>query len=101
MSITNSTRRKNGKQYNNIASIMALPKGMTVNLLEDTYHFDFEDVETWRNWNKIPTWIQDRIKKADNYVSSGVEKYVTEYEEAVKDMEQSNVELNSDDDLPF
>lgn len=92
---------KNGKQYNNIASIMALPKGMTVNLLEDTYHFDFEDVETWRNWNKIPTWIQDRIKKADNYVSSGVEKYVTEYEEAVKDMEQSNVELNSDDDLPF
>lgn len=51
---------KNGKQYNNIASIMALPKGMTVNLLEDTYYFDFEDVETWRNWNKIPTWIQDR-----------------------------------------
>lgn len=92
---------KNGKQYNNIASIMALPKGMTIELLTDTYHFDFEDMETYKNWSKIPTWIQDRIKKADNYISSGVEKYVTEYDEALKDMEQTSTDLTSVDDLPF
>ena len=65
---------KNGKQYNNIAGIMSLPKGTTVETLDNTYHFDIEDASTYNNWEKIPGWIQERIKKADNYVGSDLEK---------------------------
>lgn len=95
---------KNGNTYNNISSIMALPKGMTIELLEETSHFDVEDVETWKNWGKIPSWIQDKIKKADNYQESGLDKFVTEYEESIKEQEGKQEEQNEDipqDDLPF
>lgn len=96
---------KNGKQYNNIASIMALPKGTKIEELENTYYLDITDEATWINWGKVPTWIQDKIKKADNYVSTKLDKYVEEYEQAVKEMKEDNenktTELNSDDDLPF
>lgn len=92
---------KNGKQYNNIASIMALPKGSNIETLNNTYHFDLEDTATWTNWDKIPQWIQDKVKKAENYVSTGLEKYVTQYEEAVKEMETTDADLIASDDLPF
>lgn len=95
---------KNGNTYNNISSIMALPKGMTIELLEETSHFDVEDVETWKNWGKIPSWIQDKIKKADNYQESGLDKFVAEYEESIKEQEGKQEEQNENvlqDDLPF
>lgn len=95
---------KNGNTYNNISSIMALPKGMTIKMLEETSHFDVEDVETWKNWGKIPSWIQDKIKKADNYQESGLDKFVAEYEETIKEQEGKQEEQNEDipqDDLPF
>lgn len=88
---------KNGKQYNNIASIMALQKGSTVEGLKEIYYFDLENKETWNNWNKIPNWIQERIKKADNYSSSGLEEYIAGNEMATTETD----ELVSDDDLPF
>lgn len=91
---------KNGKQYNNIASIMALPKGSQVEELSNTYHFDIEDEETYTNWERIPNWIQERIKKADNYIDSTLEKYVLEYENNVKEV-KTDSELSADDDLPF
>lgn len=95
---------KNGNTYNNISSIMALPKGMTIELLNETSHFDIEDVATWINWSKIPNWIQDKIKKADNYQESGLDKYVSEYEETVKEQEGKQVENYEnipDDSLSF
>jgi len=91
---------KNGKQYNNIASIMALPKGSQIEELSNTYHFDIEDEGTYTNWEKIPNWIQERIKKADNYVDSTLEKHVLEYENNVKEVKTNN-ELETQDDLPF
>lgn len=91
---------KNGKQYNNIASIMALPKGSQIEELSNTYHFDIEDEETYINWERIPNWIQERIKKADNYIDSTLEKYVLEYENNVKEV-KTDSELSADDDLPF
>lgn len=91
---------KNGKQYNNIAGIMSLPKGTTVEELKDTYHFDIEDESTYMNWEKIPGWIQERIKKADNFVESNLEKFVLEYENNVKEVNVSD-ELEATDDLPF
>ena len=94
---------KNGKQYNDIASIMALPKGTTIEPLERTSHFDIEDVETWKNWHEIPGWIQDKIKKSQNYTSSGLEQFVKEYEEMTSEdnTQQSNGSIASQDDLPF
>ena len=94
---------KNGKKYNNIASIMALPKGTNIEELESVSHLDIEDVETWKNWSKVPTWIQDKIKKAQNYQSSGLEGFVKEYEETAKtDNKPENTQpIAPDDDLPF
>lgn len=94
---------KNGKKYNNIASIMALPKGSNVTTSDKTSHFDLENVETWNNWKDIPNWIQEKIKKAQNYQSSGLEQFVKEYEAMTKeDSTQKGMDpIASDDDLPF
>lgn len=96
---------KNGNTYNNISSIMALPKGTVVEGLEDTCHFDMEDESTWNNWYRIPTWIQDRIKKAENYEETGLNKFVENYEEFVKEQESNKQSTDSEilpaDDLPF
>lgn len=89
----------NGKQYNNIGAIMALPKGMEGQTLENTFHFDIEDENTYVNWEKIPGWIQERIKKAENYVGTLLEKYVLEYENQIKEVIMDNLEPG--DDLPF
>lgn len=91
---------KNGKQYNNIAGIMSLPKGTVIEPLPNTYHFDIEDESTYMNWMSIPTWIQEKIKKADNYVGSNLEKFVLEYENNIKEV-NSNTEFDTEDDLPF
>lgn len=93
---------KNGKQYNNIAGIMSLPKGTIISPLDDVYYFDIENMETWSNWGRITKWIQERIKKAENFESSGLKKYVEEYEEVIKEQEEKDPELKSaNDDLPF
>lgn len=90
---------KNGKSYNNIASIMALPKGTEVDRLDNTYYFDIETTDSWKNWTKIPQWIQDRIKKAINYKNSGLEEYVAGIKE---DNEETETEMFAPiDDLPF
>lgn len=96
---------KNGNTYNNISSIMALPKGTTVEGLEDTCHFDLEDESTWNNWYRIPTWIQEKIKKAENYVETGLNTFVENYEQFLKEQEKNKQvtddELVPEDDLPF
>lgn len=96
---------KNQKQYNNIAGIMSLPKGTTLDTsTNETYHFDIENVETWTNWNKISKWVQEKIKKATNYENSGLKKYVEEYEATAKEVaeKESNQDLDTpSDDLPF
>lgn len=95
---------KNGKQYNNIASIMALPRGTTINELDNTYYLDLENAETWNNWSKISNWIQERIKKADNYESSGMSQYVEQYESEVNQKQENksnDFSLDTSDDLPF
>ena len=100
---------KNGKKYNNIASIMALGKGMQIAPLEETCHFDLEDEETFVNWGYVPRWVQEKIKKAQNYTSSGLESYVKDYEAALKEAENfssSDIAYGENyggnvDDLPF
>ena len=94
---------KNGKTYNNISAIMAMPKGMTVSTLDEITIFITNNAETWQNWEKIPKWIQDKIKKSEGYENSDLKKYVDDYE---KMTEKSNITetdevIAPDDDLPF
>lgn len=94
---------KNGKTYNNISAIMAIPKGMTVSTLDEITIFITNNAETWQNWEKIPKWIQDKIKKSEGYENSDLKKYVDDYE---KMTEKSNITetdkvIAPDDDLPF
>lgn len=96
---------KNNKKYNNIAGIMSLPKGSNVPILEDTYYFDMENAETWENYCKIPNWIQEKIKKAENLASTGLDRYIKEYDETLKEQSKQE-EYDSEiiapaDDLPF
>lgn len=92
---------RNGKTYNNIASIMALPKGTQAEQLDNTYHFDIENMETWSNWTKIPQWIRDRIKKAENYQTSGLEEYVAGIQEETTQETETDMSITPEDDLPF
>lgn len=94
---------KNGKTYNNISAIMAMPKGMQVESLDETTVFITNDQETWRNWEKIPNWIREKIKKSEKFEGTELAKYVEEFEK----LEELNKESNNDgvialeDDLPF
>jgi hypothetical protein len=99
---------RNGKSYNNIAGIMSLPKGTEIKGVENAYYFDIETESTWIHYKNIPNWIREKIKKANNYESSGLKDYV----EMVEDMEKNGnsdvtvnpVAVNSsvpNDDLPF
>lgn len=101
---------KNNKKYNNIAGIMSLPKGMKVEGLDDTYYFDMTNAETWKNYCRIPNWIQEKIKKAENLESTSFDIYIQEYDEMMKEQEgkqqESNDSSNTEiiapaDSLPF
>lgn len=96
-------KESNGKQYNNIAGIMALAKGMTVEQLPETIVFDMEEQESWNNYHKVPGWIKEKIKKAINFEETGFNKYVEEYEKEHGEEEIPSYDkvMDSDDDLPF
>lgn len=95
----------NGKTYTNIVSIMALPKGITVSKLEETTVFDTCDESTWKNYEKIPKWMQDRIKQAENLSETGLDIFIKEFEEVQKEIQDKKEEKsetdNINDNLPF
>lgn len=97
------TKERAGKSdVNNISGIMSLPKGNSVDKLNDTdlVYFDIEDASTYKQFEKTPKWIQEVIKQAENYESSGLKKYVEEnVKEEVTDGEY--ITVDDTDDLPF
>lgn len=102
-------QERNGKTYTNIAAIMALPKGIKVDQVEDTYIFDSYEPETWNNYDKIPNWIKEKIKKCLNIEETGLNSFIKDYEEMQKEKEGKQQEENHaneeieipDDELPF
>lgn len=96
-------KESNGKQYNNIAGIMALAKGMQVEQLDETIVFDMEEQESWNNYHKVPGWIKEKIKKAINLAETGFDKYIADYEKEHGEEEIPSYDkvIESDDDLPF
>ena len=102
---------KNGKNYNNISAIMALPKGMKVDPLEETVVFITNNPETWGNYEKVPKWIREKIKKSEGFEGSELSQYITEFEAAEEQNKTEKTEseettlpegvMAPDDDLPF
>lgn len=97
------TKERAGKSdVNNISGIMSLPKGNNVDKLNDAdlVYFDIEDVSTYKQFERIPKWVQEVIKQAENYEESGLKKYV---EENVKEVSEEDEFITVDDteDLPF
>lgn len=99
---------KNGKTYVNIAAIMAIPKGMKVEPVKDIYVFDITETETWNNYDKIPNWIKEKIKKALNLAETQLDLYIKDYEEMKKEQEgkkedtqNENIDDLNDKPLPF
>lgn len=87
--------------YNDIGGIMALPKGNNIEKLEDKdlLMLDLEDPNTYVYFKNVPKWIQDRIKQAENYESSGLKKYV---EENIKeDDDREYITVDTSNELPF
>lgn len=104
------TIEKNGKSYTNIASIMGLPKGMTVQLLDNIIEFYTTNSETWENLKYIPKWMIEKIKKAEQYEGSELQSYIDKLQaEQNKEENNTNKETKNttegviapDDDLPF
>lgn len=106
-----NAQEKNGKTYTNIAAIMAIPKGTKIDTVDDTYIFDTYEPESWNNYDKIPNWIKEKIKKALNITETGLAVYIKDYEEMQKEQEGKQEEAipeiseeeleNIGDDLPF
>lgn len=97
------TKERAGKSdVNNISGIMSLPKGNNVDKLNDAdlVYFDIEDVSTYKQFERIPKWVQEVIKQAENYEESGLKKYV---EENVKEVSEEDefITVDDTDDLPF
>lgn len=102
-------QEKNGRTYTNIAAIMAIPKGTKVDSIDETYIFDTYDEKTWNNYEKIPNWIKEKIKKALNIAETKLDIFIKDYEEEQKEKEgkQDEEKTNEEDievpqdDLPF
>ena len=103
---------KNGKTYTVIAAIMAIPKGMKVEKIDNVYVFNTYDPSTWVNYDLIPNWIKEKIKKAMNLAETELDMYIKDYEEQKEELEGKAIDTNKtetegtdyilpNDDLPF
>ena len=58
------------KTYANIASIMGLPKGMKTGVpVNPIVDFDLNADDALTKLNTLPTWVQDKVKKSENYAA--------------------------------
>lgn len=85
--------------YNDIAGIMALPKGIAVPKLTDheLIMLDLEDSNTFQYIHKVQNWIQDRVKQATNFEVSGLKKYMEEHQED----EEGFVAVEAEENISF
>lgn len=95
---------KNGKVYTNIASIMAIQKGLQVEKLDEVFVFDSYDDTTWDNLLKVPKWIVEKIKKCLNQEETGLNLFLKDLEALQEEQEgKKNESLSGETniELPF
>lgn len=89
---------------NTISAIMSVIKGTKVDKLkeEDLIVIDLEEAETFKKISKVPSWIQESMKRAKNYEESGLKKYM---DENIKTDEEADdgefITVEDTDELPF
>ena len=76
----------NGKKYANIASIMGLPKGMTIPEPKELLYFDLGDAECKKLLEKVPEWIANKVRESETWQQMNDDVAVV---------------TGTDDDLPF
>lgn len=102
---------RNNKTYTSVAGIMSVPKGMKLSNDEEnnTLYFNTYEPETFVKFAEIPKWIQEKIRKCENKAESGLDLFLSEYDE-LKQNEEDKKKKNNDyvddveipqDDLPF
>lgn len=85
---------KGDRTYANISSIMTLPKGSEKSVaVNKTVFFDLTDPDCLNQFDQIPNWIQDKIKKSDTY------KQIVNAQ--FSHPSQDFQEIPDPDDLPF
>lgn len=86
----------NEKGYPNVASVMALPKGMQApGCYHETIYFDLTDNGCLEMMEKLPAWIQDKVKQSEEY--KGLINATLDHSPD----EGEFVPVADDDELPF
>lgn len=93
---------RDGKSFNNIAGIMALPKGTKVEVPVSDKIFDTENPDTWHYYEDVPNFMRERIKNSINKLPE-LDQFIEDFENAQKEQPEQTDDLlpSSDDDLPF
>lgn len=96
---------KEGKHFNNLAAIMALPKGSIIEVPKEGFIFDTYDQSTWGNIDKTPKFMITRIKQAIN-IPEELLTLIKEYEDLEQQKQKEAPSTNDNilapkDDLPF
>lgn len=83
--IIHVTSADGSKTYDNIAAIMALPKGTKAESTLPSLYFDLEEPETMGLYEMLPKYLRERIAKAENFPGD----------------KTADVPELDDDDMPF
>ena len=88
-----------GNTYANIASIMALPKGMNLPSPEELVFLDLDNAATFGAFDKLPDFIKEKIKQSQDYELSGLKNFVENDGGTANQF--GELEDGSESDLPF
>jgi len=84
-----SYKESKGKQYQNVKSVLQLPKGMTVeDQFNDSFLFDIEDIYDVEKLKKLWGLERWQIERSDEFVEAGLT--MPEREKKEEDSEEEN-----------
>lgn len=65
------TDKQDGRRYNEIKTVMALPKGADPGAPErETMAFDIDSPDAGEKIEKLPRWVQDKIRKSTTWIDA-------------------------------
>lgn len=58
--------------YANVENVIALPKGTPIAKPTNTIYFDMDVPETYASFYALPSFVQEKISKAENFLDTGI-----------------------------
>lgn len=94
--------KSTGRMYENVDEVSRPMRGTVVpELVNDPFFFTLDNPEK-EAWDKIPAWMQDKIKKNLNFKGSTLEAVLPQWEDGETDTGSSfPSEASGIDDVPF